>query len=288
MNQQNADYLKETIKYLGFGETLYADLDKNMEQKFPEFVLKLESVFNKAVLESILFFRRSDQGVYFFNRHDEVLKNEVGTTEQTFYVNKGHSVTLKEAFNLLEGRSVLKEIVSKEGEKYQAWIQLDFSEREPNGNYKIRQYHSNYGFDLAATLAGFAIREMEDEQQRERIMRSLQRGNLQPLTFFRSGTDQRFLVHAHPRYKTISILEHPSATPLNNAQKSLLMKDHDTTERQRINNREVVTGDEAKGQLIADELKPGKEVENGGKASGEDEGILPREELPYGQEMATS
>jgi hypothetical protein len=42
-------------------------------------------------------------------------------------------VTLKEAFNLLEGRAAHKELSGKEG-KFNAWIQLDFKEKEENGN----------------------------------------------------------------------------------------------------------------------------------------------------------
>ena len=49
--------------------------------------------------------------------------------EQTFYLNKGKGVTAKEAYNLLEGRAVHKELTTKAGEPYKAWIQLDFENK---------------------------------------------------------------------------------------------------------------------------------------------------------------
>src|SRR5215213_7867790 len=110
MNQKNLDYLKENLLYMGFSDKLYPELQKNMEQGFPDFVLRQKTEYEKLSLESTLHFRKSDQmDMYFFNRHDAHLQHPGDPSKdrlQTFYLNKGHGITLKESFNLLDGRAV--------------------------------------------------------------------------------------------------------------------------------------------------------------------------------------
>lgn len=210
MNLQNLDYLKENLRLMGFGDKLHADLEKNIQQGFPEFVLKMSSEFNKEKMDTVLSFKKSEHSdMYFFNRFDAHLHHRNDPEkdrQQTFFLNKGHGVTLKEAFNLLEGRAVFKELSGKEG-KYNAWIQLDFKEKEESGNYKTRQYHQNYGYDLADTLKAYPIKEMQNEQQKERLMMSIEKGNVQSVTMSAAGRDQMFFIQANPQYKTITVFD---------------------------------------------------------------------------------
>jgi hypothetical protein len=53
----------------------------------------------------------------------------------------------KEAYNLLEGRAVFKELSNKVSEPLKAWIQLDFDNKGKNNNKEVRQYHEKYGYD---------------------------------------------------------------------------------------------------------------------------------------------
>lgn len=240
MNTQNLDYLKENLRLMGFGDKLNADLEKNMQQGFPEFVLKMQSEFSGKNMDTALSFKKSDQSdMYFFNRFDAHLhhRNDASKdVQQTFYLNKGHGVTLKEAFNLLEGRAVHKEISGKEG-KFNAWIQLDFKEKEENGNYKTKQYHQNYGYDLEASLKAFPIKELQNEQQRERLMMSLQKGNVQSVTMTAGGRDQMFFVEANPQYKNISVYD-AHMKMLNKEQRTELVE-KGSIRNEHLNNREV-------------------------------------------------
>jgi len=223
MNQQNLDYLKENLRYMGFGDKLHADLEKNIQQGFPEFVLKMQSEFSGQNLETNLFFRKSDQSdLYFFNKYDAVLRNNIGTFEHSFYLNKGHGVTLKEAFNLLQGRAVYKEMENKEGQKFKAWIELDFKQKN-NGTYKVKQYHDNYGYNLESTLNKFPIKELQNEQQKERLLSSLQRGNKQSVTMNVEGCDQMFFLQANPQFKTITVFDKGATRPLTSEQKEQFM-----------------------------------------------------------------
>jgi hypothetical protein len=279
MNLQNLDYLKENLRLMGFGDKLHADLEKNIGQGFPEFVLKMQSEFNKEKMDTILFFKKSEQSdMYFFNRFDAHLhhKNDPEKDrQQTFFLNKGHGVTLKEAFNLLEGRAVFKELSNKEG-KYHAWIQLDFKEKETNGNNKMKQYHQNYGYDLAGTLKTFPIKELQNEQQRERLMMSLQKGNIQSVTMTAGGREQMFFVQANPQYKTITVYD-AHMKMLGKEQRTELLE-KGAVRNEHVNDRQIKTSKQEQNKEAATEqvtpdmkksesLKKDKEKSKGQKSS---------------------
>src|ERR1044071_3286238 len=117
--------------------------------------------------------------MYFFNSYQLNLKQENTSDimKQTFYINKGNNITLKEAYNLMNGRAVNKDLTSKEGQVYNAWIQMDFKQTENNGNYKLKQFHQNYGYNLVNALAKYPIKELSNEQDKTRLVESLQKGN---------------------------------------------------------------------------------------------------------------
>jgi hypothetical protein len=88
---------------------------------------------------------------------------------------------------------------------YNAWLQMDFKETDKNGNYQMKQFHQNYGFDLAKELAKHPIKELTNEQDMERLTDSLQKGNRQAVTFLKEGQEQRMYVEANPRFKSLTI-----------------------------------------------------------------------------------
>ena len=130
-------------------------------------------------------------------------KQEVAA-KQMFYINKGSSITLKEGYNLLAGRAVHKTLTSKENEKYSAWVQLDFKKTAQNGNYGMKQFHQNYGYDLEKVLAKYPIKELGDEQSKKQLLSSLERGNLQSAVFQIAGKEEKLFISANPEYKTLT------------------------------------------------------------------------------------
>ncbi|RZM12794.1 MAG: hypothetical protein EOO88_45135 [Pedobacter sp.] len=145
--------------------------------------------------------------MYFFNSYQATLKASGQDTDkkQTFYINNGQSVTAKEAYNLLEGRSVSKELMTRDGNKYQAWLQLDFESKDKNNNYEVQQYHERYGYDLEKTLKDYPIKEMDSAEKKSELLGSLQRGNSQIVTMQIDKQDIKYYIDANPRYKTINV-----------------------------------------------------------------------------------
>ena len=209
MNQQNAEYLKNNIKYLGFSDSIFPELMRNMENGQPEFVLRHEREYGPEKLETQLNFRKSQTtDMYFLNLYSaSLIKPNQERISQMIYLDKGNGLTQKETYNLLHGRSVNQDLTNKQGEKYNAWVQLDFSEKDPNGNYKVKQYHEAYKYDLAATLHKYGIKELGNDQLKERLIQSLQRGNLQQVTFEKNGASEKLWIEANPQFKSLNVYD---------------------------------------------------------------------------------
>lgn len=210
MNQKNLEFLADQIKYTGFGENLQGVLKEQMEKGEKEFTLRHDTVFDKSTFASELHFKKSDQSdLYFFNSYKAMLQKENApyALEQIFYVSKDNTYTMKEAFNLLEGRAVNKDLKNKEGEMYNSWVQLNFKDAENNGNFKLNHYHQNYGYDLEAALSKHSIKELETPKFKEDLLNSLKKGNLQSVTFVVNGQESKMYVEANPHFKTLKVYD---------------------------------------------------------------------------------
>ncbi|OXA73308.1 hypothetical protein B0A67_04520 [Flavobacterium aquidurense] len=210
MNEKNFEYLRDQIKYTGFGEALESQLKEKMQKEEPNFTLTHNAQYGNDTATATLNFKKSDQSdIFFFNSYKVELQKENSkeTLEQTFYINKGSNITMKEAYNLMEGRSVNKDLTSKEGEVYNSWVQMDFKQSESNGNFKLNHYHQNYGYDLEAALSKHPIKELETPKYKEDLINSLKKGNLQSATFLKEGNEIKQYIEASPQFKTINIYD---------------------------------------------------------------------------------
>ena len=84
---------------------------------------------------------------------------------------------------------------------------MDFKQTDNSGNYKVQQFHQNYGFDLEKVLSKHSIKELGNEQDKNRLIESLQRGNKQSVTFLENGNEQKRFIEANPQFKIINIYD---------------------------------------------------------------------------------
>ncbi len=250
MNQKNFEYLRDQVKYTGFGDGLEKDLKQNIKEGKPEFKLQHNVQYGKDSVTATLNFSQSKQSdMYFFNSYHVSLQkdNKAEKMEQTFYINKAGNITLKEAFNLMDGRSVNKDLANKEGQIYNAWIQIDFKQSDDNGNFKLKQYHQNYGYDLEAVLSKHPIKELGNNDFKASLLDSLKKGNLQSATFQMNGTEQKQYIEANPQFKTINIYD---------------------ASMQRVDNRHSVKEQKSEGESKSVKQESKKEIQT----SAEDDG----------------
>lgn len=253
MTSENLKFLADKLKFGGFGEEIKEQLERKMREGAPEFHLSFATEMNKKPFEAILNFRKSDTSdMYFFNNYHATLeRNDGQKAEQTFYLNNGKGITAKEAFNLLDGRAVHKDLVTKEGQPYKAWLQLNPEVRDKNNNAEIKQYHEKYGYDLNVAVSKFAVAELKEPEKAEKLMQSLQKGNIQSVTIEKEGSVQSMFMEADPRFKAVKLYD---------AQMKLLPKE-DISRYQNVREGATVKADQKESVDKKKELSEPKKID---------------------------
>jgi len=255
MNQKNFEYLKDQIKFTGFGEGMENALKEKIEKGETEFTLNHNVKYGNDFVSAILNFKKSDQSeMYFFNSYKISLEKEQSkeALSQTFYINKDNNITLKEAYNLIGGRAVNKDLKNKEGELYNAWIKMDFKEADDKGNFKLNHYHQNYGYDLEGSLAKHPIKELENEKYKDDLLNSLKKGNVQSVTFTIDGAERKQYVEANPQFKTVNVYD-GSMQRINNREG----KEQKKTESEKVSNSK---GEKQKNENDTEPSQAGEKV----------------------------
>ena len=204
MNTENLSYLQKQLLNLGFGERMNDELEKQISAKMPEFTLITTNDYNKQNVDYTLHFKAGDQGeMYFFNKYDASLQDR--GMAQTFYINKGSGITAKEAYNLMEGRAVHKELENKEGEKYKAWVVLDKENKTENGNHKLQTYSEGWNYKPERAIDKLDIVGIGEEGAREKLMRSLEKGNRHQVTAMKNGKEVKLYLEANPAEHRVNL-----------------------------------------------------------------------------------
>lgn len=263
MNDKNYEYLTDQLKRAGFGDTLNNDLRKSIEKQNAEFTLNMQQGYGTDKVSAILHFKKSaESDMFFFNKYDLELKkeNDDNKLKQTFYPDK--NITLKEGYNLLDGRAVHKTLTTKEDEKFKAWLQLDFTKNTQSGNYQFKQYHQNWGFDLNKTLEKYPIKELKNEQYKANLIRSLERGNLQSATFELNGKEQKIYLTPNPNFKSLNAFDENKKS----IKLSELMQNSKQEQLNKQDNKQIVSEKQSstkEGKVSNEKDKPvKKKVEN--------------------------
>ncbi len=216
MNEDNLKFLKDGLMYMGFGTKLQGELEEKIKQAPKEFQLSVQGEYKRPTgeVEKVdykLDYRKSDTtDMFFFNRYKATLLNDLDPTKeksQTFYVDNNRGITAKEAFNLLDGRAVNKDLLTKEKQPYNAWLKLDFSKADNHGNFELKKFTQGYGYDLLATLKKYPIRELDSSEMLVKLTSSLEKGNVQAVTFVREGKEEKMHIEANPQFKTLNLYD---------------------------------------------------------------------------------
>ena len=183
------EYLKNQMKYLGFGEgeKLHKDLEKGIKSKNQQFEIKTTS--DKALPENkvdfTLKFNKTDSGGIFLNSYNAKLTNEKNEEiSHNFPVNRENTFTAKEAINLLEGRSVKIEFHNPKSDQQEtAFVQFNFEEpKTEKGNYLFQNFYKNYGVETDKIVEKSNL-IFDKPEYKENTIKSLEKGNIVKVKF---------------------------------------------------------------------------------------------------------
>ena len=210
MNENNLEFLKNTLERLDFPVEVGNKLAKEVEAQKPEIKLEHEVNRNNETVKFDLNFRKSDTtDMYFFNSYQATLKtgNEAHDKTQEFRIRNGNNMGMDDAFNLVAGRAVHKSMVNGDGDAYQAWLKVDFSQKDNYGNHKMEQFSDRYGYNLDKALGKFPITALKTEvpEAKESLIGSLKAGNSTAVTMTKDGQEVSYFIEANPRLRTINI-----------------------------------------------------------------------------------
>jgi hypothetical protein len=128
--EQNSQSLHQQVQRAGF-INLAAKIDEQIKQGQQQFSLPVSYYINdKERLDHQLSFVKDQSGTYHFEGYKTNLYNESKPNEQRqqyFNMKNGYEINTTEAYNLLSGRAI---------KKNGTWMQLDFNDKEPNGNFE--------------------------------------------------------------------------------------------------------------------------------------------------------
>jgi len=207
MNEHNYAYLKDQLRFAGFGDKLHQELREKMET-LRQFSLMYGKEYGKDAAAAILRFRKSTESdLFFFNNYTlYLMATGVEPRQQTFQLKGMSGITMDEGFNLLCGRAVLQKFTNDKGQDYLAWQQLDFKNKDNNNNYRVKTYKDNYGTAFTDATSALTIFPMEPAKA-EKIIGSLEQGNLQPALFKNGAEEVALFIQYDPAAKDVILYD---------------------------------------------------------------------------------
>lgn len=207
------EYLKNQLKYLGFGEgsTLHKDLEKGINATKKEFEIKTTS--DKTLpgnkVDFTLKFNKTESGGVFLNSYNAKLTNEKKEEiSHNFPVNRENTFTAKEAVNLLEGRTVKIEFNNPKTEQLEpAFVKFNFDElKTEKGNYQFQNFYKNYGVDTAKIVEKSNL-IFDKPEYKENTIKSLEKGNVVKVKFEIDDKIAEGKAVLNPQYKNLNLYD---------------------------------------------------------------------------------
>ncbi|HEX5553354.1 MAG TPA: hypothetical protein VFX43_08905 [Chitinophagaceae bacterium] len=210
--EQNSQALHQQVQRSGFPD-LSTKIDEQIRQGQQQFSIPVSYYLNdKERLDHQLSFAKDQSGQYHFEGYKTALYNEAKPDEkrlQFFSIRHEHNINTTEAYNLLSGRCI---------QNRGTWLQLDFNDKEPNGNFRVKQFHFDYGYDLDKALQQLPLKELLNKGETDSIKERLKSGDRISVSFVKDGNEQRFYIEANPQFKSVNIYdEHSRKLTLNTA-----------------------------------------------------------------------
>ena len=206
-------YLKDQLKYLGFGEgeKIHKDLEKGIKSKDQQFEIKTTSdkTLPENKVDFTLKFNKTESGGVFLNSYNAKLTNEKNEEiSHNFPVNRENTFTAKESINLLEGRTVKIEFNNPKTERLEpAFVKLNFDEpKTEKGNYNFQNFYKNYGVDTAQIVEKSNLL-FDKPEWKENTIKSLEKGNVVKVKFELDDKVIEGKAVLNPQYKNLNLYD---------------------------------------------------------------------------------
>ncbi|MGN6532715.1 MAG: hypothetical protein ACTHK0_13305 [Ginsengibacter sp.] len=214
MNPENLELIDAQLSKIGLTEKerkqiidkLILDVSQNQQQnetlsaRFLMYRKNHETTANIPVLIQLDFINH--------NQHYELHSFKASSEQKEIQVPiRNTNLTVDQAFNLLQGRSVHLPGVGLNGtEGKGAWLQLDLSKANDSGSYKLNSYSGLEPVSLKNELQKLEIKDFNNNTVSIKIIESsIQQGNLVKVTLEKNGHQPTVLIEAAPKENSLRI-----------------------------------------------------------------------------------
>lgn len=193
----NLHQLLENVRMAGFGEYFDDQICREVVSGKERFSVGRTLQFGEDKMEYKLDIRvdRHTQKGY-LNDMEGALTEKTGVQRSQLFP-RFLRITAREAYNLLKwgvSSGVEKSLFNREGVKYRSFITLDINGgKDLYGSYPLMQYHENYyrePFTIEGALRRLPVLIKEEKEEAWRLIVSLKRGTMTPVTAFIDGEEQ--------------------------------------------------------------------------------------------------
>lgn len=197
---ENVRSLKEVISKAGFNQ-LAAHLENQVKQGQKDFNLSQSYYVNeKERVEYNLSFTKDNSGNYQFEGYKAALYSEnilSGMRQHNFQLEQGQIFTAEQAQHLLAGRAL---------QNGQSWMQFDLNDKDAAGNFRMKYFPENYGYDVRQALERSGIKDLINDEALNQAIAALKTGNRYEVTVNVDGKEQKLFVEGNPQHKAVNIL----------------------------------------------------------------------------------
>ncbi|MFD2943314.1 hypothetical protein [Flavobacterium notoginsengisoli] len=195
----NSEKLLEAVSRCGF--QIAADkILSNLLSGKNQFTVPVSRYVNeKERMEHQLFFFKDSSGGYGFDGFKASLFNDSDSTVARAHFFKSGETFFnpQQAYHLLAGRAVEKDGV---------WVQFDLNDRSAEGNYRMKEFYQDYGFDLKNAIETLPLKNKSTENM-ESLLNGLRHGERCAAVFEVKERDYCFSIEAGPQFKAVNIYD---------------------------------------------------------------------------------
>lgn len=174
----------------------------------PEHAIPARGEDQRGIVNATLHFKNSkDFEKIYLNKYDLQWKaaGSDETKKQTFYINNPGTIPLREACNMLDGPPVLKTLANQKGEKYETWLQFDFTKMK-DGQFEMAKVNPRK-FDADKVLANYPFEEKGNPDKLNEIKQAWAKGNLANVTVIKNGQAHSFQTSPNLGTGTINVYD---------------------------------------------------------------------------------
>ncbi|MBB4804551.1 hypothetical protein HNP37_004648 [Flavobacterium nitrogenifigens] len=196
---KSREKLFDAVQSAGFKiprEKMLQELESGRD-RFTVLVSNYEN--EKEHMDHQLLFVKDISGGYSFEGFKTSLHYESSSESfrEHFFGNVPTSYNTREAYHLLSGRAV---------EKDGSYIQLDLNDRNAEGSYRIKEFRSDYGFDLKNAIERLPLKDKNADKIDE-LEKALRNGEAVTAVLEVKEREYSFTLTANPQFKTVDIYD---------------------------------------------------------------------------------